>query len=201
MGTDMVAICIPWRPSAARQPLFEVVRNHYWDTTRFELYTADSDGPVFSRSQAINKAVTAAFEDGHEVAVINDADTLCQILPLFSAIEKTRDDRKSRLPYDKYILMDEPGTRQYFATGELSGGAYEGACSGVLVIHRDTWATLGGFDEAFIGWSMEDVDFGIRHQFERECGTVWSLWHPPEDRTESVPRNLKILRAKHGEHL
>lgn len=196
----MTAICIPWRPSATRQSLFEVVTEHYAETLPdFPIYTSDSEGPVFSRSRAINRTVIRAFEAGHEVAVINDADTLCGTLPLHSAIAKTSTDKKSRLPYDKYILMDQAQTNRYVNTHEVTGGAYEGACSGILVVHRDTWYKLGGFDERYIGWGYEDIDFAIRHQFEREHGTCWGMWHPPEDRSESAPANLRLLRDTYGE--
>ena len=191
----MVAICIPWRPTPERQPLLDAVvveYNRRGNTLPYVL--ADSDGPVFSRAQAINRAVNRAFADGHEVVVINDADTLCDPESLGVAVWLTAGDKQSRLPYSKYILMTQGQTNLYLATGTVAGDEYLGACSGVLVVHKDTWNELGGFDERYIGWGAEDVEFAIRHQFERIPGTCWGLYHTPDERGALTQANMDRLR-------
>jgi len=105
-------------------------------------------------------------------------------------------DRKSRLPYDKYILMTKLQTDLFIHRGRVTGDEYVGACSGVLVIHRETWDLLGGFDERYVGWGAEDVEFAIRHQFERVPGTCWGMWHPPAERGALTQANMDRLRAE-----
>lgn len=192
----MVAICIPWREAPKRIPLLTVVMDEIESRYPWPIFFSDSEGPVFSRARAINRAVVRAFENGHEVVVINDADTLCQPLPLEMAVARTSEDKKSRLPYDKYILMNEPQTNVYVNTHVVTGGAYDGACSGVLVVHHEAWDKLGGFDERYVGWGAEDVEFAIRHQFEREHGTCWGMWHEPDERGELTRLNMERLRTE-----
>lgn len=191
----MVALCIPWRSTPDRAELFTVVQRAYAGS-RWPLFTADSEGPVFSRARAINRAVVRAFEAGHEVVIINDADTLCDRQSLRSAIWRTKQDKKSRLPYDRYILMGEGHTGLFMNSGEVTGPVYEGACSGVLVVHRDTWDELGGFDERYVGWGAEDVEFAIRHQFERTPGKCWGMYHPPAERGPLTKANMDRLRSE-----
>jgi len=192
----MTAIAIPWRPAPKRQALFDAVVEFYHGTYIEDIYLDDSEGPVFSRSRAINKAVARVFEDGHEVVVIGDADTVCEVIPLYSAIADTYKDKKSRLPYDKYILMGEGHTGLFLNSGEVTGPVYDGACSGILVVHRDTWRELGGFDERYVGWGAEDVEFAIRHQFIREPGKCWGMWHEPDERGELTRLNMERLRTE-----
>lgn len=192
----MVAFCIPWREAPKRTPLMVEVLEQIEARYEWPIYLSDSDGPVFSRAQAINRAVVRAFESGHEVVVINDADTLCESLPMEMAVAGTSEDKKSRLPYDQYILMGEGHTGLFLISGEVTGPVYEGACSGVLVVHRDTWYELGGFDERYVGWGAEDVEFAIRHQFERVPGKCWGMWHEPDERGELTRLNMERLRTE-----
>jgi hypothetical protein len=192
----MVAFCIPWREAPKRIPLLTTVLDEIESRYEWPIYFSDPEGPIFSRARAINRAAVRAFENGHEVVVINDADTLFQAQSLETAVARTMADKKSRLPYDQYLLMDQGDTNRYVATREVGGMVYDGACSGVLVIHRDTWSELGGFDERYIGWGAEDVEFAIRHQFERVPGKCWGMWHEPDERGELTRLNMERLRTE-----
>lgn len=191
--------CVPWRPSPERTRLLDVVRAYYERTFPVSAwYFADSDGPEFSRSQAINKAVEAAQYDGHKLIVINDADTMATRESIENALALTKQDQLTRLPYDEYILMTQPETEDYIVSGRINGRIYDGAVSGVIVTHVDSFV---GFDERFTGWGAEDVEFAIRSKIERVPGRCWALLHTAEQRDVSFPRNRQILRDTHGQHL
>jgi predicted glycosyltransferase involved in capsule biosynthesis len=55
--------------------------------------------------------------------------------------------------------------------------------AGLLVLSREAWEKVGGYDEAFIGWGYEDnafqasLDRRVGH-FDRVDGFVVHLWHP-----------------------
>ena len=190
-----VAICIPWRSAPKREPLLRAVLD---TLLGFSVYFGESDPGEFSRSQAANRAVGQALDAGHDVVVVNDADTISTRRSLLTAIELTREDGEPRLPYDEYVLMDQAQTDLYSVTGLLPNGpTYDNACSGVLVFRADSWREIGGFDERYRGWGHEDSDMGVRAQFARVPGRVWSLWHEPDDRSVSNPRNLKIFNDTH----
>jgi hypothetical protein len=195
----MVAVAMPWRSAPKREALFTVTTEHY-ARLGLPIFTADSDeDKPFSRSQAINRAVALAFEAGHGTIVISDADTLVQAGPLARAVDMTSRDGKSRLPYDKYILMTQGQTNLYVHTGRVTGDVYEGACSGVLVVRVDTFYQLGQFDERYVGWGYEDIDFAVRAQFERVPGTCWGMYHEPDERAELTAANKALLRDTHGD--
>jgi hypothetical protein len=65
-------VCIPWRPSPSRIPIFERVMA-FWEQVGWPVVTADSDTEIFSLAQARNNAVRKART---EVVVICDADTI-----------------------------------------------------------------------------------------------------------------------------
>lgn len=194
----MVAVCIPWRSAPKREPLLDEVEGWY-RSFDVPIFFADSDpDQEFSRAQAINRAVADAAAAGHGLFVINDADTLPEYLALYEAITLTDKDGKPRLPYDKYVLMDANQTALFRHSGELPDGpVYDNACSGVQVFRLDSWLVLGGYDERYRGWGHEDSDLGVRAQFERVPGRIWSLWHEPDDRSVSGPRNLEIFNSTH----
>jgi GT2 family glycosyltransferase len=62
---------------------------------------------------------------------------------------------------------EQPGFGTPIAEAVLRDGSVQPfACGGALLVHRDTFVELGGFDPAFFAY-FEDVDFGIRLQV---CG-------------------------------
>jgi len=168
----------------------------------YTVYFADSDPGEFSRAQAANKAVAQALAEGHDVVVVNDADTISTPSSLRNAIDRTRLDGRPRLPYDKYVLMDQPQTESYLKSPVWSNlpdePEYVGSVSGVLVFRSDSWLDIGGFDERYRGWGHEDNDMAARAGFDRVPGRVWSLYHQPDDRSVSDPRNLRIYRETYG---
>lgn len=197
-----VALCVPWRYSPVRGALFDKVQDWYLQNFSVPMFARDSTGPVFSRAQAINRAVRAAEAVDARVVIINDADTLPSQASLVKAVGLTLRDGKPRLPYDRYYLMDAQKTKDYLDVGLLpTRGVYEGAVSGCLVVDVNHFWEVGGFDEDYVGWGHEDSDFAARIQFERIPGSVYSLWHPQAPRDAYAELNAKRYQERWGDEL
>lgn len=186
-----VAVVIPWRGGQPdREAHHEVVRAHLRallpDAVHMDV---DSGHQPFSRAGSRNLGVRLAQDAECDVAVLCDADTLPEAEPLHAAIESAHQTGRLCLPYTNFRGLSPHGTRLYL------GGTPAQACEaeletewstgGCMAITPDAWWRMGGMDEAFQGWGMEDtagrvacdalLGPTIRHK-----GVIHHLWHPSE---------------------
>lgn len=185
-----VAVVIPWRGGQPdRDRHHETVRAHLRallpDAWHID---ADSGHTPFSRAGSRNRGVQLAQDVGADVVVLCDADTLPEREPLLAAIESAHDGLL-HLPYTHFRGFSHSGTRAYL------GGTPEDACEvelettwstgGVMTITPDAWWRMGGMDETFRSWGMEDTAArvacdAILGPTVRHDGTIYHLWHPSE---------------------
>ena len=144
------------------------------------------DTGLFNRSAAINTA--ARLAGAWDVAVIIDSDVICDIEPVFEAIEIAKRTNQMVLPYEVRKDLNRDGTDRIMRGYEGNWDRfvrvrYTDGVSSVVVLNRTLWDAVGGFDEAFQGWGWEDnafraacVTFGDG-DFIRLEGTVWHLYH------------------------
>lgn len=185
-----VAAVIPWRGGQPdRERHHETVRAHLRRLLPDAIHLdADSGHQPFSRAGSRNLGVRLAEKAGADIVVINDADTIVEHEPLLSAIDGAHDGRL-HLPYDTFRGLSPNGTRLH-----LSGAPAE-ACEtelettwstgGVMIIQPSSWWRMGGMDEAFRSWGMEDTAArvacdAILGATVRHDGTIYHLWHPSE---------------------
>lgn len=144
------------------------------------------DGP-FNRSKALNTAALLAGD--FDVAVLIDADVMFDPGLLYAAVGVAVHTGGPVLAYTERIHLDKGGTRRI-----LDG--YRGdwrpftrtqlfdSCSSAVVVTRDLWERVGGYDELFEGWGWEDIAFRIATEtlsskpLVKISGTCWHLWHP-----------------------
>ncbi len=78
-------------------------------------------------------------------------------------------------------------------------------CIGIFAVSRDAFEALGGEDERFTGWGMEDAAF--RHALTafygepsapRPGSVLRSLWHPVQRRDRCAAANVTLY---HGEYV
>jgi hypothetical protein len=93
------------------------------------------------------------------------------------------------------FYLDEETTLRVFADGAPPGGVAsivtQNLDGGSIVVRREAYDAIGGFDESFIGWGGEDNDFFDRARF---LGGVYRfsylpllhLEHPPQPGKASV---------------
>lgn len=157
-------------------------------------------GP-FNRAKAINQAARSAGD--WDTAVIADADTFTDPDQLRAAVDVAANGRIT-FAFDQYCYLSRDGSQ---AIQDGFRGSWEpfvewtmaGTCSSMVVVNRRLWDEAGGFDEGFIGWGFEDIQFSISCQTygggtNRIPGRVWHLWHPPSnENNHRLPNWRKAL--------
>ncbi len=171
-----------------------------------ELIVTDSALPdLFNRAEARNRAFRASTGD---TLIIADADTAVNVSQVQTAISLIDTGAPWVLPYTIYynltelyteaLLEDDPGgvlIEPFEWDHKIESWA------GVLVLPREAFEAVGGYDERFTGWGGEDNAFQHsldvvwgRHQ--RVSGFVCHLWHPRGDADFSSPnwpKNQQLL--------
>lgn len=182
-----ISVVIPWRAQESRKYAFRLVTEWYEKNLPQATILAVDDGrEPFCLSGSRNLGVRQAEENGADVVILNDADTIPQIEPLMIAIEKAVREDRVILPYTEYRSLQEFGTRQHLDGMELSECQcfiVKGACSGVYVFSPKTWWSHYGQDERFRGWGFEDASWFAAHttligrEPKRIHGQVYAFTH------------------------
>lgn len=200
-----ISVLVPYSPAGAeRERSWSWIRQR-WEQAlpQAEIILGSPDdvpGPgLFSRANAINRAAAQA---SGEVFVIADADTAfvseCVYEAAFLACLAPR---RWVLP-DRYVRLSEAASDAWLASAPSSpppddweDGIEEewpANVSGIVVVPRNAFLTVRGFDERFTGWGCEDEAFACALSVLwtpplRLVGhAAWHLWHPrpPEHSVE-----------------
>lgn len=213
-----LSIIFPYRPG-----------NKYYDTNlvyvrnklekefpKSEIILGEEDNTnlPFSRSNAINNGVA---QSNNNILMIHDTDML---LPKKN-IEKGTKLLKTYpmiYPYYHYLLLSKE-TSQKIKNGmdytyedllktdiqELGEPGNIGG--GAILLRRDAYDTIGGYDERFIGWGWEDVLFNYKIKetypvYEGAWGkwldndNIFHLWHPEADKNNNNQKLYEKLAEK-----
>jgi hypothetical protein len=180
-----VAVCIPWFDSGDphRRAAFEAVRS----------FMAGSEWPLHvstyatERATARNEAAYAALAAGHDLLLLNDADTLCLGEHLEQAVAEAARAPGLVFAYDLYCRLTREATETLVADpmGEwplVFERQYYGPPSiGCVALSAETFLQTGGLDERFRGWGYEDLAFVDACQevapARRIPGPAFHLWH------------------------
>ena len=211
-------VLVPWRAdNGQRSDIWAYTRKQIWGLRHPGWPIVEGVAPdgLFNRSAAINTAAAAAGD--WDVAVIADSDTFTERCSLLRAVDAAvQDPTRVWLPYGQQqrVLLSQQYTEDLLggsfgfnaqratATGTLD--PYEGYRSGVIVVHRSLWDTVGGFDERFVGWGGEDDAFAdtaaaLANGWKWSTGNLYHLWHPPSRPDHNDPAFVanKSLAARY----
>lgn len=172
----------------------------------WEMYFgASPDGP-FNRGSAVNNAAQDAYR--WDVAIVSDADNICDPITLRAAVELADETKGCVFPYDTYFYLDEYSSNRLIA-GESwfvspirkAWGINLNHHSGIQAISRTAYDQVGGFPE-MEGWGYEDsvmaemlkaFTSGLQHL----RGSAYHLYHGDSDsnpdRAIYGPANRQIL--------
>jgi len=187
-----VAVVIPWREKEDRKYAFDIVYKWYQDNLPMaKIFTVDDGKQPFCLSGCRNLGVRLAQEDGFNVVIISDADTLPEIDSLLTAVQNAYDNPYVYLPYTEYHSLMSIGTIDYLNGKPLKECRHlmvPGACSGVYVTSPETWWSHYGQDERFQGWGFEDAAWWSAHKTllglepQRVAGNVYAFHHSSQDK-------------------
>lgn len=161
------------------------------------IVTSDDGGEVFNRSQARNNG--AKIASGSVLAFV-DADTVFNKHTVAAGVDAIGRGAPWVIPYGTYYRTDEssanailntsPGTvlmdhlYTYTHVFDYPPTRYEEAISGLILIPREKFLDMGGYNEGFSGWGYEDrafvsaADLLVGRHMRCFEGSVFHLWHP-----------------------
>lgn len=188
-----VVICVPWRGgNPSRERLWAAMRP-YMERTGYPVYTGDSDpSRPFNRAEARNVAAEAAGD--WDIACFIDADTYIPPDQLEQAIALVAKSGGAALPYTRFLSMhpDTGETRERIMTG---GANF--LISGDVVVARECFDKVGGWDERISGYGWEDGAFLkmvlALSTLELVIGTMVGYEHT---RTEDEEPEVVIARGR-----
>lgn len=155
-----VPVIVPFRDDgASRTRVWSLIWEHYWPNCSLML-SGSPDGP-FNRSAAINQGVDA-FKNA-DVVVVADADSVTNPYALERAVGLARDTGKMVFPFHRWVSVYEDEAEDFLKTWQLDWDRPRKinplSHSAILVIPRNVWERVNGFDEHFKGWGFEDMAF------------------------------------------
>jgi len=196
-----IPVLVPWRPDGGRRDdLWRYVRRTFWSVLPdFRIVTGRSPNGPFNRSAAVNDA--AALAGNWRVAVIADNDTWVPPAQLLAAVAEATSSGRLTAAFCQVIELSRDYTDKL-----LDGSATlndlgidrvrtEPLCvqSSILVVPRELWDDVGGFDPKFCGWAGEDNAFWracaiLGGEPARIDGCAFHLWHEVAPRTGDTYR-------------
>lgn len=211
-----VSVLIPYRPfdNYRREHILRFVKHRMelgfpdWEIV-FGIDDPNDLTEPFNRSRALNEAARNSYGD---VLLICDADTICNETYLWQALKMIESGASWVFPYEMYYnlnqaysdkILGQMADRQWKRPSDTDVEfALDYVVSGMLMVRRDLFETVGGFDEKFIDWGYEDdafnlmlTAFGGESQRVPE-GFVTHIWHPPGLQFESpyIDSNRALFR-------
>lgn len=204
-----VSVCFPWRSDGGgdRDQTADWVCAR-WNALlpEYELVRGVPDDGPFNRSVGINRAF---LQSVGEVIIAADLDVVFQKDAVEEAVERAKDGEWGFAFRNYYKLTKECSRRVRDASPDVSL-AYENieyedwhweVNSGLVVISREGFCQVGGFDQRFIGWGYEDnaflrlADHRWGPHFRIEHGEAFHLWHPSNDVAVITEKNRKYYEA------
>lgn len=199
-----IVTLVPRKPEPSRDALWAFTKDR-WETQYpdYPIHVGADAGEQFNRSLAINRASDQAGD--WDVAIILDADVVCEPRAIESAIRLTKaghlaiaGDRRVHLTTraTKIILDGDQGDWERKGFVER---IYHEHWSSCVVVSRELWDAVEGFDPLFVGWGYEDDAFRCACEtmsdlpMVKVSGTIWHLWHPTN--SHAVSRRTNNARA------
>ncbi len=207
MTAPRVVILVPRREGFAFRDQVWAWTKAWWarEFPDIPIFEGHHTTGLFNRSAALNTAADLAGE--WDIAIVVDADVILDPGHVREGIRIALEQERMVVPFKVRHNLNQRGSVRVMAgeTGpweKFIARNYYDQHSSVVVIPRSVWTTVGGFDETFAGWGMEDTAFAITVttlvgplvHMEGEC---WHLWHPsaPEGHVNTPSANANRARG------
>lgn len=204
-------IVIPWNnPDCEyRKKNFIFLAKYY--SIFGNIVIGESKSIKFNRAEARNNGIKKCKSN---LILVVDADCYISSTSIAKSLSIT-DKFKAIRPFTSIHYLNEKTTNSFFKDKidlninsydndyflpseisiKLSGGAY--------IIDKELWLSVGGMNESFLEWGLEDTEFNIK--IEKEIGRFGSIYGPlfhlyhPQKRVHDV-KNIELL-SKTKEYL
>lgn len=200
-----VVVLVPRRSDGGRRDALWAWVKARWETDKpeYEVFEGHHDDGPFNRSLAINRAAAAAGE--FDVAIVADSDSFVGWHQLDAGIARAVETGQLTLPYVFFSYLGRKMSAQVMAGFDgvwQAEWSLPGTCSSTVIVPRVLWDRVGGFDEGFVGWGMEDVAFklacdamgGGSQRIDTDdngwATHVWHLFHGPSRENAPTPEYL-----------
>lgn len=169
-----------------RDELWRFARPWWKREVGLPIVEGDHDDGPFNRSAALNRAAELAGD--WSVAVLIDADVLVNPDAVTSAIAVATETGAMVVAFTDRWHIGPVATNRILAGWSGNWRPHSRrivveSVSSAVVVRRDLWERVGGFDEAFVGWGWEDVAFRVACEavsarpIVRIGATLWHLHH------------------------
>lgn len=185
-----VVILVPRRAGVEERDRLWAFARTWWENDHpdWPIIEGHHDVGPFNRSTAINRA--AANAGDWDVAVIIDADVLCDPHAVRAAVDIAASTGAMTLAGDERVMLSRQGTQKIIAGFEgnwrvrgIQERVYTDHCSCCVAVSRELWDQVGGFDEMFSGWGWEDIAFRVACEtlsakpMVKLSSAMFHLWH------------------------
>lgn len=164
----------------------------------------DDDHGLFNRSRAMNRARFLAGDV--DVLFILDADVAASAAQVHAAVDLAARTGQLAIGYEAWVGLTEAGTEQVLA-GDRDDWArhklvrYTTSVSSLVAVPAALWDEVGGFDERFEGWGLEDSAFELACRTigggaHRVPGVCWHLWHPRNMKADHAARRANTQHMR-----
>jgi GT2 family glycosyltransferase len=150
----------------------------------------NADGNFFNRSLARNNGVERSKR---EILLIADGDTIPEAESIRAGLDAL-ENAPWVIPYskDQYFNIDIQSSDKILdgnPCSQIRNFTWDHqllSWAGLLLIRREDFYKVGGYDERFVGWGHEDVAFRIKADHDlgknvRSPGRALHLWHERDD--------------------
>lgn len=207
IADDKVSILVPYRESDPRRKELWDWCKAYWTANfpEYELIECDSRDKVFTRGRSINEG----FEKSTgQILILADADTL--VGHIEEAVSMAcRGDWVIAYPQGRYCALTELATNNLLAvhpslpirepTADQCRQQIT-SYSGCLVMPRDAFYKVDGFDPRFVSWGHEDFAFmfaldTLWKPHQRASGWAMHLYHEHIEEERFQQPHIAINKA------
>lgn len=152
--------------------------------------------PEYDYNRAWTLNVGARLARG-SLLVLHDNDMLCPARYAAEAVEREREGWEFLELKRFTFYLSEDATREVFAKGrvrtDVPSTIVQNLSGASIVASREAYAAIGGFDESFVGWGGEDLEFWER---AASRGRVYAFGYLPFLHLWHAPQKGKVAGAK-----
>jgi len=155
----------------SRIEIWRHVESWLKQTLDFPLYIGEhipKTPAVYNLSLARNKAAQLAGD--WDVAVIHDADTVISPQQIQLGVQAAFETGAVTYPYTERWELDFEGTKMLLEDessdwqSHMTQYTRNQPLGGCIIVRRDLWELVRGFDSGFVGWGHEDGAFAMACQ-------------------------------------